>query len=521
MLQPTLDGPAAIYIRRSRDDQSSYSPEAQERIARQFCETNGLSASLRYFDDDYSGTNGERPSFQRLKADARLRRFRTVIVPKMDRFARDVILCLQTYDELRALGVRVWSVAEPLDFDTPMGRKFLTDAASTAEWYSRNLSTEVKKGLYEKAERGGWIGLPPYGYQAQHDYDRRGERVRGSDCLVPSDDADTVRLIFALYATGSHSDSSLRDTLNERGLTIFHPKTGQRVPFQRDSIGGILRNPAYIGVVRCGGQQYDGAHAPLIDRDLWDRCQAIRARRTHQHGGKVPTRGQGGLLSEIAYCGQCGARLRWWMSGNKAGRQGYYRCATRAAYGKQGCDLPMILGRRIEALVLRQVSQLDIPDHWRDRVIFEVNRRCIARAQPANPDRDRLQRQLDRLKADWRAGDPDLTEETYRAERRKLEGLLSDDVPGYQVEFNVPKALQLLRDAPTLLAGASVTVQRGILQQLMEVIWLEKEKVTAIKPSPLLLPLLVAVDRLGMTSTGIEPSPERSVFWVRFAVPVA
>src|SRR5262245_63214885 len=113
-----------------------------------------------------------------MQQDAAAGRIKVIVVPKMDRFARDVILCLQTYGQLRKLGVLVVSVAEPLDFDTPMGRKFLTDAASTAEWYSRNLSTEVKKGQCEKVRQGGWIGLLPLGYESRFDRDARGERIK-------------------------------------------------------------------------------------------------------------------------------------------------------------------------------------------------------------------------------------------------------------------------------------------------------------------------------------------------------
>ncbi len=514
---------ARIYIRRSDDDQSTYSPEAQARECRRWCaEHDHEVIEPPYVDDDLSGRREDRPRFQQLLSDAKADPGSLIVAHKFDRIARDTEALLRIiYKELLPRRVQVESVMERIDPYTPLGKMMLTVSGGVSTYHVDNLSTEVKKGLREKAERGGWIGLPPYGYQSVYEYDRRGERVRGSDRLIPSDDADTARLIFNLYASGNYSDSSLRDELNERGITLLHPKTGQRVPFQRDSIGGILRNPAYIGVVRCGHQWYDGAHVPLIDRSLWDRCQAIRARRTAQRGGRAPVRGTGGLLSEIAFCGHCGARLRWWIAGNQSkGRQGYYRCAAHVAYGRLACDAPMIQARRIEALVLALIGDLDIPAHMRDQVIFEVNRRCHARAAPVSPDQARTRRQLERLKADWRAGDrDDLDDATYRSERRRLEHVLMDVAPASQVEFDVPRALALLRDAPALLAASAMEQRRGILQQVMEVVWLEKEQVTAVRPSPVLLPLLVAADHLSVTSTGIEPSPRRSALWLAFATP--
>jgi len=130
-----------------------------------------------------------------------------------------------------------------------------------------------------------------------------------------SADQETALLMFQMYATGNHSDLSIAEALNDRGLTILDPKTKQRRPFQKDTVRSILVNPAYIGVVRCSGKEYQGNHPPLVDRDLWDVCQAIRARRAARTGGKWATRGCGGLLSEFAFCGKCGGLLHWHRGG--------------------------------------------------------------------------------------------------------------------------------------------------------------------------------------------------------------
>src|SRR6266536_1699430 len=90
------------------------------------------------------------------------------------------------------------SVSEQIDFSTPIGRVMLTNLAAFAEYYSRNLSTEVKKGLREKAQQGGWIGPIPFGYIIVYLYDAKGARAKGSGRLAPSEDAPVVILIFQL-----------------------------------------------------------------------------------------------------------------------------------------------------------------------------------------------------------------------------------------------------------------------------------------------------------------------------------
>ncbi len=258
---------ARIYIRRSDDDQSTYSPEAQERQDRLYCELHGHEVIKVYIDDDLSGTRENRARFQELLIDAKGDPGSLVVVHKIDRLARDAEVTLRTIKDLDRHQVTLVSVSEQIDFSTPIGRVMLTNLAAFAEYYSRNLSTEVKKGLREKAAQGGWIGLPPLGYKTVYETVAN-LRVPGTDRIVPSGDRTTVELAFQLYATGDHSDLSVAEELNGQGLTMLDPKTGERRPFQKDSVGLLLKNPAYIGIVRCGGKEYQGKHEPLISKEL-------------------------------------------------------------------------------------------------------------------------------------------------------------------------------------------------------------------------------------------------------------
>src|SRR6266542_5476952 len=254
---------ARIYIRRSDDDQSTYSPEAQERQNCMYCELHNHEVVEVYIDDDLSGTKETRAEFQRLLADARNDPGSIVVVNKIDRLARDAELVLRTIKEFDRRGITLVSVMEQIDFSTPIGRVMLTNLAAFAEYYSRNLSTEVKKGLREKAQQGGWIGPIPFGYTIIYVYDAKGARAKGSGRLAPSEDAPVLVLIFQLYATGNYSDIDIAQELNRRGLTVPHPlHPGQRQPFQKDTVGGILRNRAYIGFVQCDGVEYLGNHEP-------------------------------------------------------------------------------------------------------------------------------------------------------------------------------------------------------------------------------------------------------------------
>lgn len=92
--QLCADYPTGAYLRRSDDDQSSFSPEAQERIVRLQCEGYGLRIVEIYFDDDYSGTRADRPAFERMQHDVAAGKIRYVIVPKIDRLGKIKEPCL-------------------------------------------------------------------------------------------------------------------------------------------------------------------------------------------------------------------------------------------------------------------------------------------------------------------------------------------------------------------------------------------------------------------------------------------
>jgi site-specific DNA recombinase len=515
----------AIYCRVSTDEQAAdgYSLAAQERAGRLYAELHGHTVYQSYIDDGYSGTSEIRPALRRLLHDAAIGRFQSVVVHKLDRWARNTELLLRTVRQLDQGGIAFISVSEQLDFSTPAGKMLLTVLAGMGQFHSDNLATEVRKGLQEKARQGGWVGPVPLGY-----------RKNEAGALVPSDDAQAVQLAFGLYASGNHSYTSLAEELNARGHTIIDIHTGQRRPFGREGVRGLLHNTAYIGMVQCSDVEYQGIHQPLVTYDLWERARAVRERRTQQDGGRVFTRGNGGLLTEIAYCGRCGARLHWHISGRT--RTPFYRCGRRAGYGKSACDAAMINAGQIEERVRELLRLLTIPPHVRDAVLLEVQRRLSAPATtPQQADHERVRRQLQRLKAAYLAGDEELSDEVYFRERDRLSRLLGASTPAPRQTLDVQAALALLGDMPALLATATMEQQRAIVQQVFQQLWIEKPLIKAIASTGTFAMLVEAMaennERRAMPAdeavdggcpTGFEISPSTVIIpprWTAFNAP--
>src|SRR5687767_1569007 len=118
---------ARIYIRRSDEDQSAWSPEAQLREDRRWCNDKGHEVVDIYPDDDLSGKREDRPELQRLLRDAKADPGSIVVVHKFDRLSRDTETLLRiVYKELLPKRVKVFSVMEAIDPYTPLGKMMLT-----------------------------------------------------------------------------------------------------------------------------------------------------------------------------------------------------------------------------------------------------------------------------------------------------------------------------------------------------------------------------------------------------------
>lgn len=496
---------ARIYIRRSDDDQSAWSPEAQERESRRWCAERGHEViGAPYTDDDLSGRREDRPALQRLLADAKADAGSIVVVHKFDRLARDTEATLRiVYKELLPKRVTIFSVSEAIDPYTPLGKMMLTLSGGVSTYHVDNLRLEVLKGLNERFQQGRWIGLLPYGYRTERQYHANGERIKGTDRAVFSDDAPIVREIFTRYATDSISDTQLAEELNARGLSMVHK--GRRVPFQKDAIRGILGNRFYLGFVTYQGQERLGNHEPLIDADLWNQVQAVRQRRTHQRtnnqragGGRLAPAESSGLLLKIGYCGRCGAVLHWHNGED-------YWCSRRRKFGKSACDAPMVLAAHVDPLALAVVRALFIPPTLRDAVLTEV--RCRLDHAPTNEGRQRsaLEAQLARLKDLYQMGH--LVRAEYLEKRTQIE-LQLDRLPMASARMlNVERAVSLLSDLPALLDTAPPIKRRSIVRQILDRVWIEKAAVVAIKPTAtfVLLVELAAQGSLAI-SAGLEPT---------------
>ena len=225
---------AALYARFSSDNQRNESIDAQERAIREFARSNNIIIVADYVDRAKSAMTDDRPQFQQMIKDSAKRDFDIVLVHKLDRFARNRNDSIINRSKLKRNGVSLLSVTEPLDDEKPESIILEAVLEAMAEYYSKNLAREVKKGMKENALKAKHTGgKPPLGY----DVDSETRQL-----VINPQEAEAVRLIFQMVIEG-HGYNAIMRCLNGRG---YKTKAGK--PFGKNSLHEILRNPKYKGL---------------------------------------------------------------------------------------------------------------------------------------------------------------------------------------------------------------------------------------------------------------------------------
>lgn len=157
---------AVIYARYSPvPNQREESIEGQLRECRDVAKRHELTVVREYADRRMSGTNDERPDFQRMLRDADRGLFDVVITWKNDRFARNRYDSAVYKQRLKRNGVKILYAKEVIP-DGPEGIILESLLEGMAEYYSANLSQNIRRGQRENALEGKFIGgTIPLGYK--------------------------------------------------------------------------------------------------------------------------------------------------------------------------------------------------------------------------------------------------------------------------------------------------------------------------------------------------------------------
>ena len=333
-----------LYARVSTDKQADLSIPAQLDAMRAYAHQRKWLVVEEFIEPGASAKTTERPALQRLLARVRNPKQRTdfVLVHKIDRLARNVYDHATIKALLKQRSIQLASVVENVD-DTVPGQLVENIMASIAQFYSANLSEEVKKGMRQKLLNGGWPHLPPRGYVSVKNPDGRGSHVEVHPQLGP-----TIGRAFELYATGQYGLRALAVRMFQDGLMS---KSGH--PISISEVRRVLANPFYAGRLVSKGTVADGRHQPLVSPDLFARVQHMLGQHSRDTGIKGSVKGF--VLRGVAICAGCRGR----MTGEQHEKWGYYRC-SRQSYKKEKCSARFCNANRAHLDLERVCRQLQL-----------------------------------------------------------------------------------------------------------------------------------------------------------------
>jgi len=403
----------ASYIRVSsvggRGGESFLSPDIQRDKIKAWATYREAEIVQWYTDLDVSGRTGvHRPELERLMADARLQRFDTVAVYRLSRWGRSVRDTATRYAELRELGIGLVSVSEDLDTSTAGGKFMQAMLFAMAEFESERIGEEWRSVHANRRRRGlasATRGI--FGYQVD------------KSVLVGVDAAEAraIRELYQRRAAGA-SIPTLRDWLHDEGYRP--PRGGSKFPIA--TLGRMLRNPVYAGLVKAGDDLVEGQHEAIVSRELWEQVQKLHGRTT------TLNRYRSGLGSGLVKCAGCGYAMTSWHSEGIR----YYRCP--AYQQSRDCPSPTViampkLDAHLEASFLRRARRLSLPKggkvtrgrgRWQRQestrtARAEVLRRALdqladARFRSGTIGQEEYDRQASRLLADRARVESDLEE---------------------------------------------------------------------------------------------------------------
>lgn len=372
----------AIYLRLSREDgdkTESNSIRNQRELLSDFIKKQSdMEMVDEYIDDGYSGTNFDRPGFQRMIEDAKKGKVNCIIVKDLSRLGRNYIETGKYLEQVFPfMGIRFVSVTDHYDsakessdsdqFIIPF-KNLINDA------YCKDISTKIRSQLDVKRKKGQFIGsFAAYGYLK--------DPKNKNHLIIDEYAAEIVRMIFKLKLEG-HNAEHIAMQLNEMGVltpmdykrkcgTNYYSgfRSSKNAKWSVTSVRRILKDQSYTGMMIQGKTRKINHKVNSIipiEEENWicvaNTHEAIIGERVFEDVQKLlkmdtrtsPKQENVYLFSGLLRCGDCGQNMVRRETSKKGKKYYYYHCTTYK--NKCGCSSHLISEEKIKKIMLGLVQ---------------------------------------------------------------------------------------------------------------------------------------------------------------------
>lgn len=415
-----------IYLRISNDDGDkgeSNSIVSQRTIIENFVEKHtDMIIHKQYCDDGYTGTNFNRPGFEKLIADVEKRVIDCVIVKDLSRLGRNYVMTgyyLEEYFPMQS--VRFIAINDNYDSEhSSSNDEFMMPIRNVFNaHYSKDISRKVKSALRAKQNAGEFIGaFACYGYKK--------DPKNKHKLLIDEEAAMVVRRVFELYNRG-YGKISIVNMLNNEHIpcpseykklkgdsyrnskrldytTYWTYSTISRMLNNETYIGSIVQNKTERKTVRGKATamseekwiKSENKHEAIIDIQTWKITQELLKKR----GRQLSLDSNVGLFAGFIQCGDCGRRLAKVKNREKT----YYICGTYKHYSSKLCSRHMVDEAFLEEMILQKLNEEFAKLDDSDFVLKTQKKKAASDMSLYKAKLDRLYKLKKESYEDYRAG---------------------------------------------------------------------------------------------------------------------
>ena len=237
----------AIYSRKSKFTGKGESIGNQIELCKEYIRAHygddALEHLVVYEDEGFSGGNLNRPDFKRMMAAAKERKFKAIIVYRLDRISRNISDFSSLIEELARLDIAFVSIKEQFDTGSPMGRAMMYIASVFSQLERETIAERIRDNMHELAKTGRWLGgTTPTGFESEGEEKATvdGKKKKTFKLKLVQQEAEIVRMIYDLFSETNSLTMTEAELMKRRVVT----RNGNY--FTRFSIKAILQNPVYM-----------------------------------------------------------------------------------------------------------------------------------------------------------------------------------------------------------------------------------------------------------------------------------
>jgi len=347
-----------IYCRKSQEseDRQALSIPAQINECLKLAEKHHINKDdIEIIQESQSAKQPGRPFFNEMMAKINKGEVESIVCWKLDRLARNPvdgpsIIWMLEQKKVNKI-ITISHSFYPDDNHILMYLEF-----GMAAQYSRDLSTNIRRGNKAKLEQGWWTGVAPLGYLNNSD-------KHGPPIIKDPERFELVRKMWDMMLTGNYSIPKLRTIVNEEwGLRTLRRNKSGGGKLGTSSIYDLLRNPFYYGVMRRGGETYAGKHEPMISKEEFDMVQA-----KFEKSYSTKPKNRDFAFRGIIKCAECGCSITSEDTTNRHGTTyTYYRCTRKRNQHNYKCKQRPVRKEALESQVAEAIESFEIPTEFKN-----------------------------------------------------------------------------------------------------------------------------------------------------------